>query len=244
MKVWYIHHSSFLVESETCCLLFDYVQGELPEVDTQKPLYVFASHRHGDHFSPEIFKLSEGNLRVTYILSDDIWRKRVPKERQDQTRMVGPGEKLQIGPIQVETLRSTDEGVAFWLNVDGHAVYHAGDLNDWRWEGEQEEANAAMTKAYREQIDRIAGRHADLAFVVLDPRQGKDYDRGIRYFLEQVKVDRVFAMHWWGDDSVIEKCRGEAWTSPFRKSICSRETWAVPRGTLETGKDFVKIDKK
>lgn len=44
MKVTFIYHSSYFVELDHCCLLFDYYQGDIPQVG--KPLYVFASHSH------------------------------------------------------------------------------------------------------------------------------------------------------------------------------------------------------
>ena len=53
MKVTFIQHSCYFVELSSCCLLFDYYEGSVPETD--KPLYVFASHSHGDHFSPAVF---------------------------------------------------------------------------------------------------------------------------------------------------------------------------------------------
>ena len=56
MKVTFIYHSSYFVELDHCCLLFDYYQGDIPQVG--KPLYVFASHSHPDHFSPAIFQLA------------------------------------------------------------------------------------------------------------------------------------------------------------------------------------------
>ena len=49
MKVTFIYHSAFLVELERCSLLFDWYGGDLPKIDRTKPLYVFASHHHGDH---------------------------------------------------------------------------------------------------------------------------------------------------------------------------------------------------
>lgn len=48
MKITYIHHSSFMAELDHAALLFDYFEGEIPEVHGDKPLFVFASHRHGD----------------------------------------------------------------------------------------------------------------------------------------------------------------------------------------------------
>ena len=77
MKVTFLYHSSYFVEMDTCCLLFDYYQGDIPQVD--KPLYVFASHSHGDHFSPVIFQLAQGGKEVHYLLSDDISPLQVPQ---------------------------------------------------------------------------------------------------------------------------------------------------------------------
>ena len=34
--------------------------------------------------------------------------------------------------------------VAFLLTCKEGVIYHAGDLNDWVWEGEPEDSNAAM----------------------------------------------------------------------------------------------------
>ena len=54
MRVTFLGHSGFLMESESVCLLFDWSEGELPPLP-EKPLFVFASHRHQDHFQPRIF---------------------------------------------------------------------------------------------------------------------------------------------------------------------------------------------
>ena len=55
MRITYIGHSGFLVELKKSLLLFDYYEGALPALSHEKQLYVFASHRHPDHFNPEIF---------------------------------------------------------------------------------------------------------------------------------------------------------------------------------------------
>ena len=43
MKVTYIHHSSFLVETDENYFLFDYFEGELPEFKEDKPLMISGS---------------------------------------------------------------------------------------------------------------------------------------------------------------------------------------------------------
>ena len=60
MNVSYIGHSGFAVELAGCTLLFDYYQGVFPPFALDKPLYVFASHAHQDHFNFAIFGLGLG----------------------------------------------------------------------------------------------------------------------------------------------------------------------------------------
>ena len=146
MKITYIHHSSFLVEMEQAALLFDYFEGKVPEIEADKPLIVFASHRHSDHFSAEIFRLAEKHPKIWYVLSDDIWKQRVPKPWLERTCFVGPKTELSLMenvglPVVIRTLASTDEGVAFLIEAEGKRIFHAGDLNNWVWEGEPEEEN-------------------------------------------------------------------------------------------------------
>lgn len=221
MKITYISHSSFLVETVSGYLLFDYVKGELPELSPYKPLYVFASHRHGDHFSASIFNLARKYPYVYYFLSNDIWEKRVPEELREQTIFMGPGERKGDSSLLIDTLQSTDEGVAFLVHIDGRAIYHAGDLNDWSWVNEPEDNNAWMRKAYRQEIARLSGIKIYIAFVVLDPRQEMEFAKGMTWFLQNVEVSAVFPMHCWDDYSIIEKYKSLPESAPFRDKICS-----------------------
>ena len=50
MTVTFLGHSGFLAELPSVTLLFDWWKGELPALRPGVPLYVFASHRHEDHF--------------------------------------------------------------------------------------------------------------------------------------------------------------------------------------------------
>ena len=72
LKITYIAHSSFFIETDRTCLLFDYYTGTIPKVPVGKKLYVFASHRHGDHYSKKIFDLKNEYKDVHYLLSSDI----------------------------------------------------------------------------------------------------------------------------------------------------------------------------
>lgn len=223
MIVKYIYHSSFLAETESAYFLFDYFKGEIPGMSEPKPLYIFASHRHPDHFSEEIFKISAPHgQKTTYILSDDIWKKRVPAEKKESAVFLGPGERINIDGIEIETLKSTDEGVAFLITAGPHVIYHAGDLNDWQWEGEPDEVNASYRKKYREEIDKLKNKKIEVAFLPLDPRQEQYFADGFDWFMQHISVEWVYPMHCWEDENVIGKLKELPCSQAYRKRIIEK----------------------
>lgn len=213
MKVTYIGHSGFLVETETSLFLFDYYRGQLPELVPEKPLYVFASHRHEDHFNPEIFRLAEKHSRISYILAFDIrltlrnfqrwgidesWKDKILTARAHDTYCLAEN-------CRVETLRSTDEGVAFLVTEGPHTVFHAGDLNWWFWEGEDPDWLGTMAANFKREVERIAGREFEAAFLPLDDRLDKQFYKGMDWYLRSCKVKYAFPMHFWEDNRVVER---------------------------------------
>lgn len=215
MNITYIHHSGFLVETESASLLFDWFQGDLPQISREKPLYVLASHVHGDHFSKEIFSLTHPG--ITFLLSWDIPVENVPEGVK--AHFLHPHETWTDGILSLETFRSTDEGVAFWCHVDGKQIYHAGDLNHWYWEGEEEQWNRDMTLAYRTEINRMAGRRADAAFLPVDPRLGDWFYLGAHDFMRYADAAHLIPMHFWGDFSVCETLREHPCAQSYRDRI-------------------------
>ena len=200
MKITYIHHSSFAVEMDNCILLFDYFKGNLPNFNKNKKLYVFSSHSHHDHFNKSIFELEKNHPNVEYILSDDI---QVPSNKN--INFIGANKKLLVDNLEIETLLSSDLGVAFIVRVENKTIYHAGDLNWWHWEGENSpEDNAEAERMFKDSVDKIDGRNIDLAFIPLDPRQGDYYHLGFDYFMKKTNTKISVPMHLWGDYSLIK----------------------------------------
>ena len=214
MNITYIHHSAFLAETDSACLLFDYFEGDLPAIPAEKPLYVLSSHAHEDHFSGKIFSIDHPN--ITYLLSSDI-----PADRKGNIHFLQPHGVWKDEILSVETFRSTDEGVAFWCSVDGKQIYHAGDLNHWYWEGEDEQWNKDMTAAYRTEVSLMAGRKADAAFLPADPRLGDWFYLGVHDFMEQVDARTIFPMHFWGDFSVCRKLAEHPSSEHYQNRIIS-----------------------
>ena len=223
-KVYYLMHSSFLVELDDRYLLFDYFNkavvadtiyyhGSLPELSADKKLYVFASHSHKDHWGIELLHLADGRDNVKFILSKDIRLGRNYLERngfdisiKEKIQFVKPLAKYQVDDMEINTLRSTDAGVAFVINVLGKRIYHAGDLNWWNVEGRGELYGEVYGREYKRALKPLYNKHIDVAFVVLDPRMGEDgYYLGLDYFIKNFECDHIFPMHMWGDYKWIER---------------------------------------
>ncbi len=226
MKITYIHHSSFAVELSQAVFLFDYYEGPLPEFPEDKYLFVLASHFHGDHFSPVIFELAKKEKKISFLLSKDISEKKIPQECRSLVRFVKAGETVALSELSggeidgtVETFKSTDEGVAFWIRCEGKELYHAGDLNNWWWEGEDKAWNHNMAANYRKEMEKMAEREADAAFVPLDPRLGQWFYLGMKEFMEKVDAKAVFPMHFWKEYSIIEAMKNHPSSEGFRDKI-------------------------
>lgn len=240
-KVTFIYHSGFAVETPECSLLFDYYRGTIPEFSKEKPLYVFSSHRHSDHFNFAVFELAEKYPHIKYLLSNDIGKKykkkyllekkKLSEEVCEKITWMKENECWSDEFAEVRTILSTDIGVAFLVREKktGKLIYHAGDLNWWTWEGETEQEYQAMKEKFcssmadiRKQITDCASAEPgriDLAFLPLDPRQKEKYALGFDYFMRNIPVKYAFPMHAFGDYSVIPKFLADDISLDYREKL-------------------------
>ncbi len=231
MKITHIYHSGFAVELTHCILIFDWYKGVLPEftkADTgrEKTYFVFASHAHGDHFNPSIFKLMQPGRTVHYILSNDIHAKAT--DPAADICFVMPHKSYDIDGIHVETLFSTDLGVAFYIEAEGHTFYHAGDLNLWYWNGEPDQDNLWQIEHYHKEIDLLQGKKIEVAFLPLDSRLEEHGADGVLYFMEHVGAEYVFPMHYWDDLDGSRAYLSQAELRPYRDAFHFEDCFLIP----------------
>lgn len=221
MKITYIGHSGFLVEMEQVYLLFDYYKGKIPNLNREKKLFIFVSHKHQDHYNRDIWNLKEQYEDAHVILSKDVpfsARQRgllgISEEDCARVTRVRANDSYLLSdrtenPIQINTLKSTDLGVAYLVTCENHKIYHAGDLNRWVWRGESDSWNQNMAKNYSIQIDilqkQLGNGYIDIAFLPLDFRQEDDAFNGINEFFEKIQVKTVLPMHLWGKYDLIKQ---------------------------------------
>ena len=227
MKLTYLHHSGFLLETDSVSILFDYYKGTLPAIAPGKPLYIMTSHAHDDHYSKKIYEIASTHLqsgaKTILILSDDIREGDVPKNLQDHTAFLAPHEHWNDEALRVFTLLSNDQGLAFSIHViDGERhrnVFFAGDLNAWNWDGDEEDM--ALIRIYHEELELIKDYEYDLAFLPLDPRLKENETQGITDFFDVCKCNamKVAPMHCWGDYAIIDRAKALKDAHPYMERL-------------------------
>ena len=186
MTLTYIFHSGFVLETEQSILVFDYWMDPSGVMDgvlrSEKPLYVFASHFHEDHFTKDIFEWKKQREGVTYILSKDIYKHR-RASKEDADAWLAKGGTWSDDTISVWALGSTDSGVSWIVETEDKAaikreqsqacldsaereqarpkvkrIFHAGDLNNWhaRFLPEAVPGETIYSEEFDEDIDPIA----------------------------------------------------------------------------------------
>ena len=249
MQVIFIHHSCFLVEVEDKVLIFDYFagdrvngyifKGKLPTYALDTKIYMFASHTHQDHFDMDILRWAAQYENIKYILSKDIHispnflkKHGIDPKVREQVTFVSAEHEYEVDDLEIMTLRSTDAGVAYYVKTDGVSIFHAGDLNDWKWEGAGDLINGKQTREFRHQIKKISDKPINFAFVPMDPRQKNDMFLGIDYVLKNTDAEFIFPMHMWQDYSGIKEYKKRISNSGMAERIIEieRENQVFPFG--------------
>lgn len=220
-KITYLEHSGFAITLPEAILVFDYYRDpshalhKILEANPDKQVVFFVSHQHADHYNTGIFELAQ-NHRRTYVVSNDVPARTIPSQLAVAGMSAGDTIEGLPGDMTVKAYPSTDTGVSFMVTTkDGKKIFHAGDLNDWHWQDEStfkevEQAN----DHFKSILNRIASENPsiDIAMFPVDARQGSDYARGARLFLEAIKVKDFFPMHFGADRD--EACRFDEYARP------------------------------
>jgi L-ascorbate metabolism protein UlaG (beta-lactamase superfamily) len=219
MEIYYLENSAFALFLEDALLVFDYyndapvngtrdvLSGVIGEADLlkKKKVFVFASHSHGDHFHPVIFKWQQTNPDTTYFLDFGI-KKRL-HQPLEHVFFMQKGNVVEENGLRVQAFGSTDEGISFYIETEGLRIFHAGDLNFWHWREGSDEAYAKEAGRFflAEMADIVQGISGlDLAFFPVDPIMGTSYDEGAVFFAEAMQPGLFIPMHCRGSMDAYE----------------------------------------
>ena len=214
--VTYLDHSGFTVETEKRFFVFDFYRDPAAalRLPSEKTVYVFSSHAHGDHFNQAIAGWEQST--EAYILSSDIAETGgLTKVPTAKIHYIAPYEQLDLGQIRVTAYGSTDQGASFALEAEGWRIFHAGDLNWWHWKEDTPENIEQARQDFFRELGRLNGQQFDLAFFPVDSRLEEFRDIGVREFVKEVKVSHLVAMH---------AC-GQPWKPPADFSGFAKSLW-------------------
>ncbi len=201
-QVVHLGHSGWAIRTARHFLIFDWtdegsgysseaslVNGNIVADELKgEQVVVFASHEHGDHYSPRIFEWAQTLPDVRYVLGLD------PGEVAHEYTYLPPRTEQKVGDLTVTTIDSNDIGVGFLVEVDGLAIMHAGDhANRTTEPGEERDA-------YMREIDYLAekGVAIDLAFY---PISGCGFGNpeavamGVGYAMKKLRPEVLVPMH-------------------------------------------------
>ncbi|WP_088189312.1 MBL fold metallo-hydrolase [Desulfosporosinus sp. FKA] len=201
LKIKYLYHSGFVVETRNNLLVFDYYQGSIGDLIKKSPknIFVFSSHSHPDHFNPLILEWQKERSDIHYIFSNDI----LVSPKLNNLNVLAPYEKVELGSLKIKAYNSTDIGVSFLVQDEETRLFHAGDLNWWYWIDTQEEM-AKAEKEFKDEIQRIKGEVIDFAFFPVDPRLEKNYLAGAEYFIRELNPKYLIPMHFADSPETLE----------------------------------------
>ena len=216
MKLTYIFHSGFAIETCDCIIVIDFwmdpanVMTDL--LRSNKPMYVLSSHFHEDHFTREILGWRSMKKNITYILSKDILRhRRAQKDEADV--WLAKGGIWADKRLKLTACGSNDCGVSWIIESEGKRIFHAGDLNNWyaRFLTDNYSGGTIYSEEFQEEIDpekeeklylgelKDIAKHAssfDLVMFPIDGRIGNGYTRGGRQLIDRFEVGMFVPMHF------------------------------------------------
>jgi len=134
IKCYYCGQSGFIIETANETLVFDWYRAAIPPLEPSKPVYIFISHVHLDHYNSRIFGLADKyDVREIYLglsgtSSEQGALDKIPQSMEDILCSFRGEQYLETDFGSVKSLKSTDMGVAFIVEAGGYRFFHAGDL--------------------------------------------------------------------------------------------------------------------
>jgi len=198
--VWYLGHSGWAVKTMNHLLIFDYyektdrpndprlINGRINPTELyDQNVYVFATHRHADHFDKAILDWERGIPYIRYIFG---WK------ALDNPNYIylGPKKKLELDGMKIECFHSPEAGEIegnFLVKVDGVVIYHSGDYSRGH-------------DVFKKDMSALAAAAKDIDLFFMQAGNAMDNEEAL-YALQTVKPKYMFPMHAGGNEHVYKE---------------------------------------
>lgn len=207
MIVTYIFHSGYAIECDDFSVIIDFHKDVKREdgkfwvkdylLDKGGELYIVCTHSHPDHFNAEILDWRKKKPDIHYIFSKELLFSK--KSLPDDAVYLDKADVYEDEHIRIEAFGSTDVGNSFLFKHNDLWFFHAGDLNNWHWNEEVSKKEAlTYENNFLCELELLAERtdHLHVVMFPIDPRLGHHYMRGAEQFVQRIKTDYFFPMHF------------------------------------------------
>lgn len=202
ISIHYLAHSAFICETSQRTILFDIGRVPVRTADLEpdwhklasakKPMIVFSSHDHSDHFDVSLQTRCDQTNGCRFIAGDF-------GKTSGNTIRVNPGEDRMIDDFRIITVSATDKGIAAILVFPEITLYFGGDHAVW-------DDLPEFKKPYRTSMEKLAKTniHPDLAFLAVGTSDGYQEEaliEGCRLAMSRLTPRGVVPMHAYGFES-------------------------------------------
>lgn len=227
----YVVHNCFCVEIGDSALVFDYPAAShrppgardiVRRAAEGREAYVFFSHSHADHCSPDVLEAVKDAKSLQLVLSYDV-PDMVPELDLPGAVVVEPGDgisggvlgaEVRAGGVTVSAIESNDLGVAFFVTVGDRRIYFGGDLAAWTWPESGAVAQKQTQAFFANSLKAVAAFAPHVAFSDCDHRLPNR--SGFSEFMQTVQADVYVPMHDFGDPANIRSYVNELEDAPGR----------------------------
>ena len=204
--VWYLGHMGWAVRTANHFMVFDYDGRSVPpdepslangSIDPAEikdlSTTVFITHRHTDHYAAAAFDWKKTVKNITYVAG-------FKPEGHEGYVFMAPRETKTLGGLDITTTMANDEGVGFFVKVDGVTIFHSGDHS------------AARGESFKPEIDFLVGRglRADLLFMPVSRTNDPAMNQGVHYAMTQLSAVAVFPGHVSGREEAYREFARDA----------------------------------
>jgi len=211
-EIYHLFHSGTAVRVKDKLFIFDYFKDEprkekavasslekgVIREDSFKNIneaYVFVSHSHHDHYNQVIFEWEKYCDEINYILAAEVEPAAELKNKAN-LYLMEKDEELKLGDVEISSYGSTDQGVSFLVELQDLSIFHAGDLNWWKWKKFSAKVQAREEREYKREVDKLIGKQIDIAFVPVDPRLEEHFHLAGEYFIEEIVPSLFVPIHF------------------------------------------------
>ncbi len=190
--VWFLGHMGWAVRTAHHLLIFDVDGRNVPpdepslangSIDPREiagvATTVFITHGHDDHYAPGVFEWKKTVKDITYVAGFE-------PEGKEGYVLMGPRETKTLGGLEITTIKAVDEGVGFFVKVDGVTLFHSGD-----------HLEVPGRDDFKPEIDFLAGRGlaADLLFMPVSMPHFPGMNEGVHYAMKRLSAREMFPGH-------------------------------------------------